>query len=94
MKHGLIVPEISSSLIQKNLSIFPLSKAGESWQNKVKKVRAEMAEISCSAMFLSKLDEIAWLFNLRGNDIPYNPVFYSYAIIEPKKETFSYTPVC
>lgn len=27
------------------------------------------------------LDEIAWLFNLRGNDIPYNPVFFSYAAV-------------
>ncbi|KAL1958992.1 hypothetical protein VTO42DRAFT_3233 [Malbranchea cinnamomea] len=27
------------------------------------------------------LDEIAWLFNLRGNDIPYNPVFFSYALV-------------
>lgn len=28
---------------------------------------------------LTKLDDIAWLFNLRGNDIEFNPVFFSYA---------------
>lgn len=33
------------------------------------------------------LDEIAWLFNLRGNDIPYNPVFFSYAIVTPDNAT-------
>ena len=33
------------------------------------------------------LDEIAWLFNLRGNDIPYNPVFFSYAAITPTTAT-------
>jgi Xaa-Pro aminopeptidase len=33
------------------------------------------------------LDEIAWLFNLRGNDIPYNPVFFSYAIVTPDEAT-------
>jgi Xaa-Pro aminopeptidase len=30
---------------------------------------------------LTALDEIAWLFNLRGSDIDYNPVFFSYAIV-------------
>ncbi|PIK55561.1 hypothetical protein BSL78_07517 [Apostichopus japonicus] len=32
-------------------------------------------------LVIHKLDEIAWLFNLRGEDIPYNPVFISYCII-------------
>ncbi|KAL7656065.1 hypothetical protein ACMYSQ_005192 [Aspergillus niger] len=32
---------------------------------------------------IAMLDEIAWLFNLRGTDIPYNPVFFSYALITP-----------
>ena len=27
------------------------------------------------------LDEVAWLFNLRGTDIPYNPVFFAYGIV-------------
>jgi len=30
---------------------------------------------------VSALDEVAWLFNLRGTDIPFNPVFLSYAIV-------------
>ena len=45
-----------------------------------------MKENSYQALFLAKLDEIAWLFNLRGNEIPYNPVFYSYAIVEIEKD--------
>ncbi|KAG5437159.1 hypothetical protein PCANB_001135 [Pneumocystis canis] len=35
------------------------------------------------------LDEIAWLFNLRGTDIPYNPVFFAYALIT-NNETMLY----
>ena len=31
-------------------------------------------------MLISRLDDIAWLLNLRGDDIPYNPVFFSYAL--------------
>jgi Xaa-Pro aminopeptidase len=38
-------------------------------------------------MIVSMLDETAWLFNLRGNDIPYNPVFFSYAIVTPTDAT-------
>ena len=31
-------------------------------------------------MLINRLDDIAWLLNLRGDDIPYNPVFFSYAL--------------
>ena len=31
-------------------------------------------------LLISRLDDIAWLLNLRGNDIPFNPVFFSYAL--------------
>ena len=33
------------------------------------------------------LDEVAWLYNLRGSDIPYNPVFFSYAVVTPTAAT-------
>ena len=33
-------------------------------------------------MVVSALDEIAWILNLRGSDIDYNPLFFSYLIIE------------
>ena len=36
---------------------------------------------SPTALLLSGLEETAWLFNLRGDDIPYNPVFYSYTLL-------------
>jgi Xaa-Pro aminopeptidase len=32
-------------------------------------------------MIVSMLDEVAWLFNLRGSDIDYNPVFFAYAVV-------------
>ena len=42
-------------------------------------------------MVVTALDEIAWLFNLRGNDIPYTPVFRAYAIVDSKR-TILYIP--
>lgn len=46
-------------------------------------VRAVMHEQGAQWHILSSLDDIAWLLNLRGFDIPYNPVFLAYMLIGP-----------
>ncbi|XP_007569744.1 xaa-Pro aminopeptidase 2 isoform X2 [Poecilia formosa] len=53
------------------------------WQDKVEQIRSLMRTnpYQPTALLLSALDETAWLFNLRGNDIPYNPFFYSYTLL-------------
>ncbi|KAM5146856.1 xaa-Pro aminopeptidase 2-like [Mantella aurantiaca] len=63
--------------------LIPMNFLGNSWQEKVLKIRNQMEEHSQkpSALLLSALEETAWLFNLRGQDIPYNPFFYSYAML-------------
>ncbi len=58
---------------------------GNSIHEKLAKVRAEMVTHQAEVLLLNVLDEIAWLFNLRGQDVAYNPVFISYALITPKK---------
>jgi Xaa-Pro aminopeptidase len=50
-------------------------------------LRKELDKKKSAAMVISMLDEIAWLFNLRGSDIPYNPVFFSYAVVTPDDVT-------
>lgn len=54
---------------------------GVSRREKLKNLRKVMKEAGCDVQVLTALDDIAWLLNLRGNDIPYNPVFLSYMII-------------
>ena len=39
-------------------------------------------------MLIPKLDDIAWFLNLRGNDIPYNPIFFSYALFYKTSQGF------
>ena len=39
------------------------------------------AEAKADVLLVTALDEIAWLFNLRGSDVSYNPVFLSYAVV-------------
>uniref|UniRef100_A0A9J7X0A1 Xaa-Pro aminopeptidase 1 n=1 Tax=Cyprinus carpio carpio TaxID=630221 RepID=A0A9J7X0A1_CYPCA len=58
-----------------------LKHTGLTWQDKVTALRGKMAERKISWFVVTALDEIAWLFNLRGSDIEYNPVFFAYAII-------------
>ncbi|XP_046850039.1 xaa-Pro aminopeptidase 1-like isoform X2 [Xenia sp. Carnegie-2017] len=65
--------------------IQPLSYSGQKWKEKVLRVQRKMKEKSVIAVVLTALDEIAWLFNLRGSDIAYNPVFMAYAIVTSKE---------
>ncbi|XP_046442991.1 xaa-Pro aminopeptidase 1-like [Daphnia pulex] len=59
---------------------------GKSWQDKVKDVIQEMDAKNCSLLLLTALDDIAWLLNLRGSDIQYNPVFFSWALVKTNGE--------
>ncbi|POR38463.1 Putative Xaa-Pro aminopeptidase P [Tolypocladium paradoxum] len=67
--------------------VLPDDVAGKSVQSKIADLRQELAKKNCPGFFVSMLDEVAWLFNLRGSDIPYNPVFFSYATVTPQSAT-------
>lgn len=62
----------------------PVEYCGESVAQKLEKVREKMRQSKASALFVSKLDDLMWLFNLRGNDVAYNPVLMSYGFITEK----------
>ncbi|KAJ6470262.1 peptidase M24, structural domain-containing protein [Mycena vitilis] len=66
--------------------------SGESHSNKIKRLREEISKKEGKAMVVTMLDEVAWLFNLRGADIAYNPVFFAYATITPDKVTLFINP--
>ncbi|VDM30665.1 unnamed protein product [Hydatigera taeniaeformis] len=57
------------------------SFAGHSWEQKLDTLRDQMKVKGVTAAVIVQLDEIAWLFNLRGSDINYNPFFFSYAVV-------------
>ena len=61
--------------------------AGKDTKTKLEELRKELTKKHLDCFVVSMLDEIAWLFNLRGNDIPYNPVFFSYAVITADEAT-------
>ena len=48
---------------------------------KLSQVRAAMAQAGCNQHFISSVDDIAWLLNLRGADVNYNPVFTAHLLL-------------
>lgn len=63
------------------LAVHPLEFAGEPAHQKIDRVLAEAGKSGASAIWISTLDTIAWLFNIRGSDVPYNPVTVAHAFL-------------
>lgn len=54
---------------------------GVTWERKIELVREKMTMAEADALVLTALDEIAWLLNIRGYDLPNTPVLRAYAIV-------------
>ncbi len=68
--------------------LLDIQYAGKSRKEKLEDLRKKLEEEKADVFILTCLDDIAWLFNIRGNDIPYNPVVLSYVIITKEKGYF------
>lgn len=64
-------------------STFPLDTkySGKKTKDKLEEVRNELKAKNASYYLLSSLDDIAWLYNIRGNDVANTPVVISYALV-------------
>ncbi|MBF0237729.1 MAG: aminopeptidase P family protein [SAR324 cluster bacterium] len=94
---GVILMAVSPNLVDLSLEgkrppapaqvIFPLdlNKAGVRSDEKLRKIRESMKKQNVAVLCLTELDEIAWITNLRGSDIPHNPVFESFALVTKNK---------
>lgn len=66
---------------QKPLFVFDEKYAGFSVTDKLAALRAEMKKMNTDIFVLSALDDIAWLYNVRGGDVDYNPVVIAYSLV-------------
>ncbi|KAJ2059950.1 hypothetical protein GGI17_004062 [Coemansia sp. S146] len=66
---------------QDKVFIHDVKYAGEPHADKITHVRAGFESLDTDGLVVAALDEIAWLFNLRGSDIDYNPVFFAHALV-------------
>lgn len=57
--------------------------AGKGFSEKLAEVRNQMKKTKVLHYFISSMDDIAWFFNLRGNDVANNPVFQAYSLVTP-----------
>lgn len=58
--------------------------AGRSAKDKISDVLSMLPELQASSQFVSALDEIAWVLNIRSRDVTYNPVATSFLYIAPQ----------
>jgi len=69
------------SLPDDEIFVHDIKYAGKTIIEKLEEVRNEMEEKFADTFILSSLDDIAWLYNLRGSDVHNNPVFLAYTVI-------------
>ncbi len=70
-------PKLPFSLIYKLDTFF----SGKTYEEKLKAIKDQMAKSNADYHILSSLEDQAWLYNLRGNDVTHTPVFLAYTII-------------
>ncbi|PXV62319.1 Xaa-Pro aminopeptidase [Dysgonomonas alginatilytica] len=76
------------------MGIFILSElfTGESAKSKVSRIIENIEKAGAESLLVSTLDTIAWIFNIRGNDVIYNPVAVAYAYISRKETVLFINP--
>ncbi|KAL6764493.1 peptidase M24, structural domain-containing protein [Haematococcus lacustris] len=67
---------------QHPVRVHPQEWAGATVSAKLAAMRSQLAQQKADLLVVSTLDEVAWLFNLRGSDVSCNPVFLSYATVD------------
>lgn len=67
--------EINPVLVQ------PLEFSGRSVSDKLKDLREKLKQEKARGIIITTLDEVAWLYNVRGSDVTYNPVVHAFAVV-------------
>lgn len=72
---------------QKTCFVYPVEYAGTSCSDKLSLLRKELRNSFVDVFVITALDDIAWLFNIRGKDVSYNPVVIAYAMVSAESAT-------
>lgn len=81
-KHGR--PSYPTSSIE----VIGLNRSGKSHDDKINEITAQLRASHSAAVVVTMLDEVAWLLNVRGSDVAYNPVVISYAVVTTEEVVF------
>lgn len=69
------------ALPNNQMYVFDSAYAGKTASEKIELLRIEMRKSNATHMVISALDDIAWLYNIRGNDVNFNPVVLAYSLV-------------
>jgi len=70
------------------LRVHELQYAGMKVAMKLANLHKELVDAGATAIVITMLDEVAWLLNLRGGDVPHSPVAYGYVVVELNTASF------
>lgn len=76
----------------KPLFLHPEEYAGASAAERIESVRAELHAEGANATIITMIDELAWVFNVRGNDVLFNPVAVAFGYIGEKEAVIFVRP--
>ncbi len=77
---------------QNEIFILPEDITGESAKSKIKRIVESLKKEDADGMLMVTLDTIAWTFNIRGNDVDFNPVAVAYSYISEKETVLFIDP--
>ncbi|MDH6355673.1 Xaa-Pro aminopeptidase [Dysgonomonas sp. PH5-45] len=70
----------------------PIEYAGESCSSKIKRLTEALEDKGADALLVASLDTVAWIFNIRGNDVHCNPVAVAYGYVSAKETVLFINP--
>jgi len=70
----------------------PVEIAGESVTSKIDRINTELKKAEADGLLIVTLDAVAWTFNLRGNDVDYNPVAVAYGYVSEQETVLFIDP--
>lgn len=70
----------------------PVEVAGETVISKIDRINAELKKLDADGILIVTLDAVAWTFNMRGNDVEYNPVAVAYAYVSENETVLFIDP--
>ncbi len=74
------------------VELLPVVHSGKMAKEKLSMVREKLEENGVDHLVVTALDSVCWLFNIRGQDIDYNPVVISYALVDKEEATLFIEP--
>ena len=73
---------VKNVLHDNRVHLHPIQYSGKSTKDKLFMIRKMMKTLLVDTFVINVLDEIAWLFNIRGNEVPFSPLVVSYAVVK------------